>query len=306
MDTEPRIYRASSLGYSLEQLVAPFLGYQAIPPPEWLQQKFDEGKEIEPKCIEKLRGYGWGILVAQDEVNAVGDNQIEVELEVIPGVAKVVGHLDGHITEAQYADNLLRNAILEVKSMAGRAWNEFEDRKWEAGGIIQKYKWQASALMLATEMPHMMVAWNKDTEELSFALTMEPFYTISDIANKLQSAEDYISRGVIPEGCTDYPCPYFYLHEPIADPEPADDILNGLLDAWKVANHRRKVEELTEKNLREAIKEYVGEIAGKVKGSQGITVSTNWVEAKEVSYTKPGHWETRITPPRERKGDSAA
>ncbi len=53
------------------------------------------------------------------------------------------------------------------------------------------------------------------------------------------------------------------------------------------------------------IKEYVGEIAGKVKGSQGITVSTNWVEAKEVSYIKPGHWETRITPPRERKGDSA-
>lgn len=293
----PRVYRASSLGYSLEQLVAGHLGYEPLPAPPWLQKKFDEGKEIEPKCIEKLRGMGWTIRDSQDEVNAVGDNQIEVELDVIPGVAKIVGHLDGQVS---YGCGF--PAILEVKSMAHKPWLEWHKHGWKAPGIIQKYKWQASALMLAKEMPHCMVAWDKETEELSWLTITEPFYTISDFALKLSAAEDYINKGIVPEGCTDYPCSFFYLHAPVEDPTPAPAELDGLLNAWKEANARKKAAEGEEKALRELVVEHMGEIAAKVRGSQGVTVSTTWVEEKEVSYVKAGHWETRITSPREKKG----
>lgn len=295
-----RIYRASSLGYSLENLVAPHLGYDPIPPPAWLQEKFDEGKEIEPKCIEKLQGMGWSIRVSQEDVNAVGDNQIEVELEVIPGVAKVVGHLDGQIS---YGCGF--PAILEVKSMAHKSWEEWNKYGWDAPGLIQKYKWQASALMLAEGMPHCLVAWDKETEELAWATVTEPFYSISDIANKLSQAEDHIRDGVIPEGCTDYPCPYFYLHEVKEEAEQADGQLDGLMNAWLEANRKAKVYEGEAKALREMIVEYVGqEGKARVKGSQGVSVSVSWQEGKHVEYdTKPA-WVTTVSAPRKGKDGS--
>lgn len=300
-----RVYRASSLGYSLENLVAPFLGYGPIPPPAWLQEKFDEGKEIEPKCVEKLRDNGWMIQVSQDEVNAVGDNQIEVELEVIPGVAKIVGHLDGMVHIGPELTVLLPSlpAILEVKSMAHKSWLEFDLHGWSTPGIIQKYKWQASSLMLATGLPHILVAWDKETEELSQVETCEPFYSISDIANKLSQAEAHIEAGTIPEGCTDYPCPYFYLHEVKEEPEPADGQLDGLMNAWLEANRKAKIYKGEADALREMIVEYVGqEGKARVKGSQGVSVSVSWQEEQEVSYTKKGGWVTTVSAPRKGKG----
>ena len=284
--SEPRIYRASSLGYSLEQLVAPHLGYDAIPPPEWLQKAYDEGNEIEPQCIEKLEAAGWKI----------DASQLEVNLEIIPGKVIVQGHLDGIMSLAGSTET-----VLEVKSMNPKTWKLVLDKGWDAGGIMEKYKWQASAYALATGLPLTLVAWNKENGDILFLDVSEPFYSISDIANKLQASEDAINSGIIPEGCTDYPCPYFYLHAPIEAPEPAPKELDGLLDAWKEINRKKKIYADEESSLRDMIKEYVGEIAGKVRGSQGITVSTNWVAEKEVSYTKPGHWETRITTPREKK-----
>ena len=284
--TKPRIYRASSLGYSLEQLVCPHLGYDAIPPPEWLQEKFDEGTALEEPILARLEADGW----------LLSSRQKEVEFDVIPGVAKVVGHLDAI---RHYDDRPGR--VVEVKTMNGKTWDSVAAKGWSAGGLMEKYKWQQAAYTLATGLGHIMVCYNKATEKIIIFSHDEPFYTIADIANKLQSAEDAINAGVIPEGCTDYPCPYFYLHAPIEDPEPAPADLDTLLDAWKEANRKKKIYEAEERNLREMVKEYVGEIAGKVKGSQGITVSTNWVAEQVVSYTKPAHWETRITSPREKK-----
>ena len=284
---EPRVYRASSLGYSLERLVAPHLGYEAIDPPEYMQKAFDEGNRLEEVVIEKLRAMDW----------VIGSEQMEVGIDVIPGVAEVVGHIDG-ITKDSH-----KPTVLEIKTMNKKSWWDFQQNAWDSKSpLIEKYKWQASAYMLATGLPHVMVAWNKETGQMAFGVADEPFFTISDIANKLQQAEDAINAGVIPEGCTDFPCPFFYLHAEKEEPEPADAELDRLLTAWSIVNHTKKEFETEEKALREQIKEYVGEeMAGKVKGSQGVVVSTTWVPEKEVSYMKAGHWETRITPPRKGK-----
>lgn len=300
-----RVYRASSLGYSLEALVAPHLGYEGIAPPEFLQAAYDEGNRIEPLTIAKLREWRWIIKDRQEEVNAVGDHQIEVELEVIPGTAKVVGHLDGILREGHWADYILRNCVLEIKSMAAKAWESFDKHGWDAPGLVQKYKWQASAYMLATGKPLVMIAWNKATEDIAFALATEPFYTISDIAAKIADAEAHIAAGTIPEGCKDFPCPYFHLHAPSDNPvEAADEELDHLMEKWLSLDNHVKAYKKEQDALREDILAITGtDGLANVRGRNGVTVTTTWQEAKEYMTKRKEGWTTRISAPRRKNGD---
>lgn len=304
-----RTYRASSLGYSLCQLVAGHLGYSPVDPPEWLQEKFDEGHRIEPLTIEKLRDRGWMIQVSQEEINAVGDHQIEVELEVIPGKAKVVGHLDGiahGYTLASREEGQTISSVLEVKRMYAKGWEQFNQKGWDTPGLIQKYKWQASCYMLATGMPHVMVAWNADTEELTYKLATEPFYTISDIANKLQKAEEFIEKGLIPDDCEDWPCAYYYLHGDSDKelPAPADTDLESIMAAWLEADKRAKIYEGEKDNLRKQMIELVGagdDVAPVIKGECGVKVETYWQDASEYVTKKQAKWITKVSGPRNGK-----
>lgn len=295
-----RVYRASSLGYSLEALVAPHLGFEPVDPPEFMQKAFDEGNRIEPLAIEKLRNLGWFIRTSQDEVNANGDYQIEVELEVIPGKVQVVGHLDGILHEGGFADYIIREAVLEIKMMADQSWKAFKKHGWDAPGLVQKYKWQASCYMLAAKRPHVMVAWNKDTEELAFAIASEPFYTISDIATKLQTAESFIEAGVVPDGCDDFPCPYYYLHPPKDEVEKVDDgELERLLADWLSADSLEKSARVLKDAYRKEILAMAGDQAtAKVKGECGVTVETYWQNESKYEVTKKEGWVTRISGPR--------
>ena len=299
--SEPRVYRASSLGYSLCQLVCPHLGYEPASPPEWMQEKFDEGNRIEPLAIEKLRARGWMINVAQDHPNALGDTQIEVELEVIPDKVKVVGHLDGIALKADHLS--IKSSIVEIKRMYAKGWEQFNDRGWDTPGLIQKYKWQASAYMLATGLPHIMVAWNADTEELTFKVVTEPFYSISDIALKLRDAEWHISMNTIPDGCNDFPCPYYFLHEEKDKKEvvDADDELETILSAWHEADKRAKIYEGEKNALRKQIIELVGSgdlTAPVIKSRDGVKVETYWQEGGEVVQKRTPKWVTKISGPR--------
>ena len=294
-----RVYRASSLGYSLEALVAPHLGFEPVNPPEFIQKAFDEGTRIEPLAINKLRSLGWNIRDLQQEENALGDHQIEVELEVIPGVAKVMGHLDGI-----GLNTLGIRGVVEVKIMADQSWKAWKKHGWDAPGLVQRYKWQASCYMLATHLPHYMVAWNKETEELEIRFTQEPFYTISDIATKLAKAEEFIARGQVPDGCTDFPCPYYYLHPPKDEVAKVEDgELEGLLQSWLVWDRAEKQAKKAKDDHRERILKLTGDsLAAKVKGECGVTVETYWQNESTYSVTKKEGWVTRISGPR--KGNS--
>lgn len=283
-----RTYRASSLGYSLESLVAGHLGYEALSPPEWLQEKFDEGTALEPIVLTELKARGWFI---QDE-------QLEVELEVIPGVAKVVGHLDG----TGHPDSLPWG-VVEVKTMADKAWRDFALHGWTSSStLIEKYKWQASAYQLATGKPHYMVAWNKATEEIHVEFVPEPFYSISDIANKLAQAEEYIEKGLVPEGCKDFPCPYYYLHAPNeSEISEADEELDELLTNWLYWDKQEKSAKFRKDELRKLILASTGDnCAAKIKGAGGVVVETFWQDEKEYTVKQQGKWVTRVSGPRRR------
>jgi hypothetical protein len=289
--TEPRIYRASSLGYSLEALVAGHLGYEPVAAPEFLQKAFDEGSRLEPIVLEKLRANGW----------VIEGEQYEITLEVIPGQAVVVGHLDGIGGPAGS-----REHVVEIKTMAHKSFLDFKAHGWESkSALIEKYKWQQSAYVLGARLPHMMVAWDKETEEIAIINSGVPFYSISDIANKLQVAEDAIRDGVIPEGCTDFPCPYFYLHDTDAKVPPvqADDELEHYLSAWQEMDRQAKIYEKAKGEYRDQIIGLLASRAGElsastIKSKAGVTVSTTWQEGGEVVSKRTAKWVTRIQGPR--------
>lgn len=290
-----RIYRASSLGYSLCQLVCPHLGYQPASPPEWLQEKFDKGHELEPVIKDWLRDRDW-VIEREEE---------EVSLEVIPGKVQVVGHVDAIGTH----EALGYDGVIELKTMVHKSFEDFRRNGWDSkSSLIEKYKWQASAYMLATGLPHILIAWDKDagpeSEVVSWVEAVRvPFYTIADIANKLSEAESYIIDGVIPDGCNDYPCPYYYLHESKDAKEvvDADEELEAILAAWHEADKRSKIYEAEKKVLREEIIRLIGDgelAAPVIKSSLGVKVETYWQEGGEVVSKRTPKWVTKVSGPR--------
>lgn len=284
-----RIYRASSLGYSLCQLVCGHLGYEAASPPEWLQEKYDEGNRLEPMIIEGIK----------NDQN-VKDEQLEVELEIIPDKVKVVGHIDGMVDESGWR-------LLEIKTMAHAMFERVEDKGWDAGGIMEKYKWQVSAYQLATGLPLTLCVWDKQEKDWCFIRTDKPFYSVADIANKLAEAEEHIANGIIPDGCSDYPCPYYYLHEQKDAKEVvnADDELEAVLAAWYEADKNAKIYEAEKKVLREQIIELIeeGDLAAPViRASNGVKVETYWQEGKEYMVKQTSKWVTKVTGPRGKSG----
>lgn len=293
-----RIYRASSLGYSMEALVAPHLGFEAVAPPEFLQNAYDEGNRLEPIVLDYLRGIGWEI----------GDEQLEVGLDIIPDKVKVVGHLDGI---GRCATTTIPQSVVEIKTMSGKSFTDWVNKGWNSSSpLIEKYKWQQSAYVLATGLPHAMVGWDKDSSESDprtmTHLTTEPFYTISDIAAKLAQAEEFIEKGLVPDGCNDWPCPWYYLHPPKDEVAKVDDDeLEELLQSWLSYDMIEKNAKKVKDEYRASILALTGDaLAAKVKGECGVTVETYWQEEKEYTVKKKEGWITRISGPRKGKNGS--
>lgn len=302
-----REYRASSLGYSLEALVCPHLGYSPIPPPQWLQEKYDEGKRLEPIVVEKLREVlpaNTRIIYLNTGSSDDGREGEEVRLEVIPGIATIVGHIDAR------AVNGVGEKVVEIKTMSDRTWQAFYNAGLEAKGhpLLEKYQWQISTYMLATGLPCMVVGFNKESGEIARVTITEPPKLMSDIAARISKAENHIRLGTIPDGCEDYPCAYFYLHAPKEEAESADETVDNLLAQWLAADKAEKTYKREKDNLKAEIVKLAGEKASKVRGSQGVTVSTYWQkEAPVTGYMKKAQWVTSISAPRAKKdGDSNA
>lgn len=300
-----RVYRASSLGYSLEQLVAPHLGYEPVAPPEWLQERFDEGTALEPIVLAELERLGWTIISSQLAINSEGNHQLEVAMEVIPGKATVRGHLDAVGIEPPRHPT----RVVEVKSMAEKSLQACSRLMWDTPGLIQKYKWQLSSYMLATGLEGVLVVCSKGEDGVKNLLYMyaeEPFYTISDIALKISEAEKHISEGTLPEGCQDYPCPYFHLHAPSDNPiQSADEELDDLMAKWLSLDNFEKAYKKEKDDIRAEMLAITGvEGVANVRGSNGVTVTTTWQEASEYVTKKKAQWVTRVSAPRKgNRGD---
>jgi hypothetical protein len=67
--------------------------------------------------------------------------------------------------------------VLEIKSMGDGPFKEFKRHRMDTPGLVQKYKWQFSAYMIAMERPLLLVAKSRNTGEIIEIPIDEPFYT---------------------------------------------------------------------------------------------------------------------------------
>lgn len=212
--------RASELGGCTKMLVLKGLGYEAMDTPAEAQAWFDAGKAAEEEVVEKLRADGEVVL----------DRQREVRLEF--GNSQVVGHLDG----------VMGGRVLEIKSMSDAEFKKFEARRWDTSGLVQKYKWQISVYMLGSGLEALVLVYNRDTGQILRLGVELPFYGVKEIEQRVLSIEDQVAVSKVPTKCdiSNYPCPYFYLHE---DEEvEVDDELEG--DARRYLDLRKQEQDV--------------------------------------------------------------
>lgn len=247
--------------------------------------KFDEGHRLEPIIQGLLEEYGW-------EMTAL---ELEVNLPITPS-AIVQGHIDG----------LSRGHVIEIKSMSDDTYAAFCSTGFANNNkLLGKYKWQISAYMLALRLPCLVVGYRKQTGELFTIEVDEPPYLMYDIANRIAQAENCIAAGTIPDGCTDYPCAYAYLHAPKDKVDVAEDELDAVMATWLVVDKEIKALEKEKTTLREEILERAlmgDEGLAKIKGGEsGVLVSRYWTEPSEYMVTRKGGWTVKVEGPKNGK-----
>jgi hypothetical protein len=237
-------YRASALGGCDLALLAARLGYDVVPIREDapIMKVFAAGHRIEEEVLSRFP--------------TVRGRQQETRLE-ITGKIVVVGHIDG-------IDDF-DNSIVEVKSQNQEEWDRFEKHHWDAG-FFPKYKWQASAYMhslptvFRTHRTLKLIRALRDengewTGETRISHVDMPFYTISDIRERILRVEAVAATGTLVAECTpSFPCPYFYLHEEIDRELIDDDTIEVLAREYGSAMAEEVVAKGKKANARKALR----------------------------------------------------
>lgn len=198
-------YRASALGSCARALHAERSGMAPI------NSVFDRykgeggiftlGNLAEEQIETEMRAKGWTFSRQQEEV----------VLDF--GGAQVVGHTDGvgYDGDGDY--------LMEYKNMG-----ESTLAKFNRNGIddFDRYKWQISAYMHATDLPCMFVVKPREGGELRSRLIEEPPYSLAEIRKRIMRIEATVESHATPPACMEpkmFPCPFLYLHDD-ADPTP--------------------------------------------------------------------------------------
>ncbi len=207
------IHRASGLGSCLKGQIAAALGMKPIPVDEASQLRMNEGAIHEDDVVARLTADGYTVTRQQEEVNLDFHWAKRAGSELHQGDARVQGHLDGVLYPNASGSPYYGGArVLEIKSMGDTPFKAFKQKGWDAGGLIDRYKWQISVYMIATGLEAYVVAKNRNSGELLRHGIEVPFHSLDEITERVAYIEDHVTRGVLPDECdNDWFCPYKYL-----------------------------------------------------------------------------------------------
>lgn len=238
------VYRASGLGSCIGALVRARMGVDADEPPEWLLERYQEGKDLEDEILASIDP-DWGLF---DDVTITelgfpldGIGQIELEIKVPIGggeFAYVVCHPDG-ITEDDEG-NLLP---VEAKAMAPTGAKELRNNN-----LPSHYQWQVSveAAVLKAKAVLFLVGEkiaNEDRSEVTLGEVttqlIDPPFTRAEIMKRVMLVEKYVREGEVPFcDFKQYPCGFWTDHDP-DDPlwvEKVEvEVPEGEAEAWEYA-----------------------------------------------------------------------
>lgn len=258
IEGETVIYRASSVGHvCIAQLVAARLGYVPVPPPAFLQERFDEGTDAEPVVLARMADEGWEI----------SGEQAEYHLEIAAGV-KVRMHLD-----AIGVDPMLGGkCVVEVKAFGPDYWDQFTKHGLKS---FEGYAWQTSIQMHATGLPLAFVVVRKpdrakgeamdrsllSTAEIVVERAEEPLIPLGHIKAKVMKAEMYARKSELPPCAGDkFPCSFPYLHEGTTERDEVEDrLLDAAADYLEECRMNKSAWEEKEKAARARVIEVLGD-----------------------------------------------
>lgn len=241
------VFRASSLGGCLANLIAARQGFNGLPFPEKIAKAASEGSLHEPAILKALEDtYNITILSRQDEI----------EFTVAEGVI-IRGHTDGRgIYQGEEVG-------IEVKAFSQ---DNFERYLREGIKGYLHYAWQVSIYMLATGLPFLFVVKNRNRGELHLTLITEPPIDEITIKTKVFQVEALARAGELPvcDGKAQWPCPRFYLHhkgqEQASEYEiDTDTVIDGLALAYEQARDSEKIAAAKKEVARGRLLEALGE-----------------------------------------------
>lgn len=251
-------YRASSLSLCTKALVAIRLGFQTMSPPPFMQVKFQEGHDAEPKILRMVeRDHGVRISTMQEPIAP-----IEVGTSLITGTMDALGAHDFHGA-----------CVIEAKAFAQSTWDKWHAQHWDA---FPYYAWQVAIYHHATEgLPVAFSVYNKETGELDVTWVTEPLVSLAKIKAKVATVEALAKKGDPPESCDSksWPCPTYYLCDQREVVLALGDArLNALATEFKAADEDLKRVKAVREKARELLLEAVGPDK-KVTGDWTITPS---------------------------------
>lgn len=219
-------YRASALGGCFRALWAARNGHSPKAPPDHMQTIFDRGHEIEDLVLDRMVADGWEIYDRQREIILPVPIQSDIP-------CFIVGHIDAlgvppvglnpNDPEAHLFEHLV-----EVKGFGPGYLSKYRSQGL-AG--FPRYKIQTGAYCMGIPCADMaFTVYDKTTDT----------YRVDFIENKVTewqlhalvlATEEMYRTGTLPSCTGEYPCPYYYLHDPKETPVPLAPLGNTLVTA---------------------------------------------------------------------------
>jgi len=209
LDTEANVwvYRASALGGCIRALVYGRKGVEGHAPPEWLQERFDEGHYHEAAILAQFE---------EDQGYNLFGNQDVVEIKVKPPTKNGPGVVvRGHIDARTYMATGL--CVVDAKAVTEATYKMLV----KGVGQMPEYDWQQSVYCAGLEAETYCLAIGiKDRDKPLADQLVEfhyiwgtPTYTISDIRKRVLEIERIVREGGEGDCNGMYPCPFFHLHD---------------------------------------------------------------------------------------------
>lgn len=240
------VYRMSAIGRCLKALTAERAGLEALEPPQWMEERMEEGKRLEDTILEMSD-------------RKIDRQQMEVTVEVKSddedndGVV-LVGHIDG-MTDAYGISEEWDDGLVEVKKFRDSLWEAWYSKQWMESGaerlleVLPVYAWQMSAYMYGLGVRWgLFVVGHAETKEedegreeeeeegeevvitnVDTTIIERPPVGLRAIKGKVLKIEDmaekFADTSELPS-CDrrDFPCPFFYLEDDEESEEGPDEL----------------------------------------------------------------------------------
>ena len=289
------VYRASGLGNCIGALVRARMGVDADDAPEWLQERWGEGRDLEEDILNRV-SQDYTLLTPNqlhDKGYMVDDfGQVELTLKVPTksGIVYVVCHPDGVLDEG---------IPVEAKAVSeGYA-------KTIKGNLPPFYQWQISVEAAGLGVGEVLFVTgikeaNEDRSEVTLGevemeMMMVP-YTRADIIKRVMLVEKYAANDEVPFcDYAQYPCGYWTDHDPddplwqekveVEVPEEEVDAFQYAVDDYNTLHAAEKEIKAEKKAAAEKIAEFFNR--WKAKGQRAKVGGWTVTDVVQVKKTVP-------------------